>query len=136
MREEGIVQEVRGDKACVRIAKKVSCVHCAAPCIRGEKGDTILWADNAAEARPGERVTVFIPDSAILSGAVLCYGFPTLFFIIGFFIAKLVFLLSDLYSFLFALVSFALSLVLLRYISRYLGSYFTPRVESTETIRS
>lgn len=96
--------------------------------------DAILWADNAAGAHSGERVTVIVPDSAVLCGALLCYGLPTFFFIVGFFIAKLVFSLPDFLSFLFALMTFALSFVLLRLISRHLSSYFTPRVEVARPI--
>ncbi len=82
MAEFGIVTQLQGDYANVEIERSEACQHCNAclPSLTGKK--MVLYAKNAAGAKPGDKVTISITQNGFLSAISLLYVIPAGVFMI------------------------------------------------------
>lgn len=76
MAEFGIVTQLHGEYADVEIERSEACQHCNAclPSLTGKK--MVLYARNAVNANPGDKVTVSITQNGFLSAISLLYVIP------------------------------------------------------------
>jgi sigma-E factor negative regulatory protein RseC len=83
VREEGIVVEVKGPAASVKMVPRGGCGTCRV-CATGEAGARYVDAENQVGARPGERVVVEISDARQLRAACMVYLLPLIAFLGGY----------------------------------------------------
>jgi len=87
MEEEGVVVEVRGTAAVVRIAESGGCGSCAsAGTCKPDAAGRLLEAENAAGAKAGDRVAVSISGGSFLKASMVVYMFPVLMLFAGAFL--------------------------------------------------
>jgi len=83
MEEEGIVVELKGGSAVVKM-EKGGCEGCGSAEICQSTGDDrLLDAENRAGASPGQRVTVDVDSGAFLKASLVVYMTPVLFLFLG-----------------------------------------------------
>jgi len=126
LREVGFIDELQGEFAIVRVAKKSACGENCASCKGGcTPGERRIKVKNPISAGVGEKVILELPDGKVLSAAFLAYILPIIIFFIGFFVGDRLFsheLLSVLVGVVFAGVGFfAIHLVNKRTEERYLA---------------
>ncbi len=83
MIEEGIVKEVRQDRAFVEIIRSSACKKCGACQIDPEEKVVIAHAINAAGAKAGDRVEVELNFDAVMRASLIVYIIPLIMFFIG-----------------------------------------------------
>lgn len=83
MIEEGIVKEVKQDKAFVEIVRSSACKKCGACQIDPEEKVVIAHAVNAAGAKEGDRVEVELNFEAVMSASLIVYIIPLIAFFLG-----------------------------------------------------
>ncbi len=91
MEEVGIVKEINGPKAIIRVQKQGSgCESCpgGSVCKMMGSGEAIMEALNQVNARVGDTVRVSFKSYTYLKGTVLLYGIPSLMLIIGAVVGK------------------------------------------------
>lgn len=78
--ETGIVVEVKGETALVRVASSAHCAGCAAAgtCLSGAGGDRVVEADNRLGASEGEKVILSVPSRDLLTASFQVYIIPVL----------------------------------------------------------
>jgi len=83
LEEEGVVVELKGGSAVVRMDKG-GCEGCGSAEICQSTGDDrLLEADNRAGASPGQRVTVDVDSGAFLKASLVVYMTPVVFLFLG-----------------------------------------------------
>ena len=89
MEEIGVIENVEGRSARVRLPGGGGCSHCSSrgACSIGSGGERILEAENSAGALPGDTVRVFVSPRSIMLGAFLIYIFPVLSMILAYLLA-------------------------------------------------
>lgn len=81
--ETGIVVEVDGSKAKIAIERSEACNKCGA-CRLAERGQQmILTVDNAIQAKTGDRVTIDLKASSLLSATFIIYVLPLAALLLG-----------------------------------------------------
>ncbi|MBQ6240171.1 MAG: SoxR reducing system RseC family protein [Firmicutes bacterium] len=82
MAEFGIVTQLQGEFANVEIERSEACQHCNAclPSLTGQK--MVLYARNAANAKPGDKVTISLTQNGFLSAISLLYVIPAAVFLV------------------------------------------------------
>lgn len=86
MREVGFVDEVQGDYAIVRVAKKSACGENCASCKGGcAPGERKIKVKNPIYAKKGDRVILELTEGKLLSAAFLAYILPVIIFFAGYF---------------------------------------------------
>lgn len=85
LQEQGVVTEVRGGVAVVRVAKSGACAGCGAAgaCRGGGAAERLVEAENAAAARPGDPVVIVVSTKAVLLASLLVYALPVLSLLAG-----------------------------------------------------
>ena len=92
MREVGFVDEVNGEFAIVRVAKKSACGENCASCKGGcTPGERKIKVKNTISAKVGEKVILEMTESKVLSAAFLAYILPIIIFFVGFFVGDRMF---------------------------------------------
>ncbi|MBN1840695.1 MAG: SoxR reducing system RseC family protein [Deltaproteobacteria bacterium] len=89
--EKGTVESIEGDWAWVLTRRKNACEHCGhkGHCHMIEGGDRMLAkARNAAHARTGDEVELFLSTKTKLKGLFILYMLPVLGLLIGAFSAN------------------------------------------------
>ena len=79
IQEEGIVKEVRGDRALVLTERKGDCAHCSArhSCLIQDDGkETLAQVLNPVGASEGDRVRITIQDGILLRNSLFLYFIP------------------------------------------------------------
>jgi positive regulator of sigma E activity len=84
----GVVERILPDgRAAVRVSRAEACMACeskgACTALGGQVKDHILVIPNPLEARPGQWVTLHLPESSVLGASVILYGIPALTLILG-----------------------------------------------------
>lgn len=117
--EQGIVTEIRGDKALVKIIESGSCDKCGAKlfCKPGKSGAKEMLALNSQNAQIGDSVNIEDASNLMLKVSLIQFGLPLLGLIIGIMGANLFNISlfsfpSELTMFLFGLTGVALCGVL------------------------
>ncbi|HEX8949817.1 MAG TPA: SoxR reducing system RseC family protein [Dissulfurispiraceae bacterium] len=91
MEEVGIVKEINGPKAIIRVQKQGSgCESCpgGSVCKAMGGGEAIMEAFNQVNAKVGDTVRVSFKSYTYLKGTALLYGIPSLMLIIGAVVGK------------------------------------------------
>lgn len=84
MEETGLVIELKGALALVRMAEGAGCEGCSgAGSCKAVSGERVLEADNAVGAKPGQHVLIRIGSGAFLKASFLVYMVPVIFLFIG-----------------------------------------------------
>ncbi len=83
MEELGKVIEVTGDKAKVSLKRNAVCARCGA-CFAASSNEMIAEAKNMVGAKVGEIVRISLEEEKILSASFIVYGFPLIFFVLGY----------------------------------------------------
>ena len=110
LREVGFVDELHGEYAIVRVAKKSACGENCASCKGGcTPGERRIKVKNPISVDVGDRVILETPAGKVLSAAFLAYILPIIIFFVGFFVGENIFeheLLSVFVGVIFAGVCF------------------------------
>ncbi len=89
LEEEGIVVEVRDDRAVVAVTGGSACDKCpSASLCKGDGEQKTLTAVNPFNAKAGDRVRVVMHSQMYLKGTMLVYGIPMVLFIGGAMLGK------------------------------------------------
>ncbi|MBS3949289.1 MAG: SoxR reducing system RseC family protein [Peptococcaceae bacterium] len=84
MRQFGEIVELRGDIAQVRVVQHSACANCHQKCgLAHEMKDIYVEAKNIIHAKPGEKVTLELQDTDVLTAAFLVYVAPLIFLFTG-----------------------------------------------------
>ncbi|MDZ7699816.1 MAG: SoxR reducing system RseC family protein [Deltaproteobacteria bacterium] len=85
VREQGVVEWVKGGKALLRIERTSACATCESrgSCEMGPDKKMMVEVTNDLGAGTGDRVEVSVPTGSILKLSLLVYLFPILFLIAG-----------------------------------------------------
>jgi len=84
--EEGIVKEIKGNKAIVKVERSSACRHCSA---RGSCGidldsqEVLIEVENRLHAKIGDKVELSVPSGSLLKMAALVYILPILSLLLG-----------------------------------------------------
>ena len=79
----GIVHEVKGDLAMVKIQRKEACGECRA-CFSGMmKTEMDIEAKNLCDAEEGDWVELELQENAFFNAVIVMYGLPFIGFIVG-----------------------------------------------------
>ena len=80
---KGIVSEIRGDLAIVKIHRKEACGECRA-CLSGmTEKEMDIEAKNLCDAEEGDWVELELQDNAFFNAVMIMYGLPFVAFIAG-----------------------------------------------------
>lgn len=79
-KEEGLIEEIIGGKALVRIEKSAHCATCESrdSCHVADDRGMVIEVANELRARAGDRVEVAIPTRSLLKLSILVYLLPVL----------------------------------------------------------
>ncbi|MBI4776849.1 MAG: SoxR reducing system RseC family protein [Deltaproteobacteria bacterium] len=128
LHEEGIVRSVHGDNAVVSTHRGTACESCGAHGACNAMGggrEMVVEALNEAQASVGDRVEISIEETSVLKASVFVYLIPVVMLLIGAAIGKILGARlekdTDIAAFLFGIVAFAVSLVIVRQGGRKLG---------------
>lgn len=84
MEETGLVIELKGSLALVRVKEGSGCEGCSgAGSCKAVSGERVLEAENSVGAKPGQRVLISIGSGAFLKASFLVYMVPIIFLFIG-----------------------------------------------------
>ncbi|MDR3091859.1 MAG: SoxR reducing system RseC family protein [Clostridiales bacterium] len=86
MEETGIVTEVSGGFATVKIKRGAACGKCGA-CI-GAGADMFITVENAPRAEAGDTVSLELKTDRFLTASAILYGLPCAAFIAGAFLGE------------------------------------------------
>lgn len=97
--EKALVLEIKGDRALVQTQRKSSCQSCQLEnsCGQGlltkvgSERAMELWVDNYLDARPGQIISLSVPDEGLLKASALMFLLPLMFMLAGAGIALSVF---------------------------------------------
>lgn len=133
MRETGIVTEIRGNTAKVKIVKRSACgencASCKGGCVPTER---ILAVKNTIGAECGDKVLIEMSDSRVIGAAFFVYILPLFIFIAGYFVLFFMGMAESL-AIVISLVVTALFFALLKIYDKKNADKFMP--EATRKIR-
>jgi len=84
--EEGIVKEIKGNKAIVKVERSAACKHCSARGSCGmdlESQEVLIEVENRLHAKVGDKVELSVPSGSLLKMAILVYILPILSLLLG-----------------------------------------------------
>lgn len=87
--EEGVVTEVQGYMATVRIDRAGACAQCKAGCM-DQGGSMITEAANPTGAQIGDKVLLAFNSRAALTASLITFGIPLLSLLVGLILATIV----------------------------------------------
>lgn len=87
--EEGVVTEVQGYMATVRIDRTGACAQCKAGCM-DQGGSMITEAANPTGAQIGDKVLLAFNSRAALTASLITFGIPLLSLLVGLILATIV----------------------------------------------
>jgi len=88
MKEQGVVVELKGTAAVVRIEEQGGCASCgSAGTCKAEAGGRLLEAENRAGAKRGDSVEVELSGGSFVKASLVVYMVPVLFLFAGAFLA-------------------------------------------------
>ena len=134
---EGIVKEVRGEKALVITDKQEMCASCVAKnfChMLGGGKEVLSETINPVGAKTGDIVKIGIPDGAVAKASLIVYMVPAIGFVggasLGYCIAKLYGLDLNVLTLIGSLLGFGLSMISVRFLNNTLSkrSYYQPEI--------
>ena len=108
MIEEGVVIELQGDMAKVKVGRHENCSGCGA-CGSAKNISTVVY--NEIGAKIGDRVNFSLPETNIVTGAFMVFMFPLIFASLG---AAVAFIFFEEYVPHLAIVFFLLSLIFVK----------------------
>jgi len=134
---EGIVKEVRGEKALVITDRQEMCASCVAKnfchMIGGGK-EVLSETINPVGAKTGDMVKIGIPDGAVTKASLIVYMVPAIGFVggasLGYFIAKLYSFNLNVSTLIGSLLGLGLSMISVRFLNNTLSKrpYYQPEI--------
>lgn len=83
MAEKGIVTELKGELAVIKMKRTEACAKCRA-CIAGmSEKEMIMEADNQCNAQVGDWVELELVDNGFFFAVMIMYGIPLVAFLVG-----------------------------------------------------
>lgn len=134
---EGIVKEVRGEKALVITDRQEMCASCIAKnfCHMLGGGKQVLSETiNHIGAKTGDTVKIGIPDGAVTKASLIVYMVPAIGFVggasLGYCIAKLYSLDLNILTLIGGILGFGLSMISVRFLNNVLSKrpYYQPEI--------
>ena len=134
---EGIVKEVRGEKALVITDRQEMCASCVAKnfChMLGGGKEVLSETINPIGAKAGDMVKIGIPDGAVTKASLIVYMVPAIGFVggasLGYFIGKLYSLDLNISTLIGSLFGFGLTMILVRFLNNTLSKrpYYQPEI--------
>ncbi|NVM24681.1 MAG: SoxR reducing system RseC family protein [Desulfobacterales bacterium] len=139
--EEGVVKEVRGNKALVLTDRKAQCGQCAARgCCEmlGGGKEMLSEALNPVGAKAEDIVRIAIPSGTVTKASVVVYMIPATGIVVGaavgYYIGKLCSLHLDLSTLIGSLAGIGISMIFVRLLSNVLSKRPSYQLEITEII--
>lgn len=86
MRQTGIVEEVRGNTATVKIIRSSACGENCASCGLCQNKEMLAEAKNTANAAAGDTVIIETADNRVMGAAFLAYILPLIAMLAGYFL--------------------------------------------------
>ncbi|WKY46378.1 SoxR reducing system RseC family protein [Eubacteriaceae bacterium ES3] len=83
MKEIGVIKKQQGSSAVVSIKRHAACGDCGACQIGKDKASVETVAKNPIHAAVGETVEVEMEFVSVFRAAMICYGIPLIFFLLG-----------------------------------------------------
>jgi sigma-E factor negative regulatory protein RseC len=127
-KEQGVVQEVRGEKALVLTDRHTMCGHCVAKgyChMLGGGKDMLSEARNPIGAQPGDMVMLGIPEGTVTKASLVIYMVPAVGLVggatLGYCIAQLYSLDVNLSTLIGSLAGLGLAMIAVRLLSNTLS---------------
>jgi len=127
-KEEGIVQEVRGEKALVLTDRHTMCGQCVAKgyChMLGGGKEMLSEARNPIGAQPGDMVVVGIPEGSLTRASLVIYMVPAIGLVggatLGYYIAKLYGHDQNVSTLIGGLAGLGLAMIAVRFLSNTLS---------------
>jgi len=138
---EGIVKEVRGEKALVITDRQEMCASCVAKnfchMIGGGK-EVLSETINPVGAKTGDMVKIGIPDGAVTKASLIVYMIPAMGFVagasIGYFIGKSYSLDLNLSTLVGSIIGLGLSMISARFLNNILSKRPSYQPEITKII--
>lgn len=87
--EEGIILEIHGRTATVRINSAGACSHCKVGCMERD-GFMVTEAENPVGAKAGDTVSLGLDSKKALMASLVVFGFPLLALFVGVIITNLI----------------------------------------------
>jgi sigma-E factor negative regulatory protein RseC len=141
IQEEGVVKEVRGDKALVLTDRKEQCGQCMARgyCeMLGGGKEMVSEALNPVGAKVEDIVRIGIPSGTVTKASMVVYMIPAIGLVggaaIGYYIGKSCGLDSNLSTLIGSLAGIGVSMTFVRLLSNVLGKRPSYQLEITEII--
>jgi len=134
---EGIVKEVRGEKALVITDRQEMCASCVAKnfChMLGGGKEVLSETINPVGAKTGDMVKIGIPDGAVTKASLIVYMVPAIGFVggasLGYFIAKLYSLDLNVSTLIGSLLGLGLSMISVRFLNNIFSKrpYYQPEI--------
>jgi sigma-E factor negative regulatory protein RseC len=134
---EGIVKEVRGEKALVITDRQEMCASCVAKnfChMLGGGKEVLSETINPVGAKTGDMVKIGIPDGAVTKASLIVYMVPAIGFVggasLGYFIAKLYSFNLNVSTFIGSLLGLGLSMISVRFLNNIFSKkpYYQPEI--------
>ena len=92
MAEKGIVTELKGELAVIKMKRTEACAKCRA-CIAGmSEKEMVMEADNQCNAQVGDWVELELVDNGFFFAVMIMYGIPLVAFLAGILLSYFVFL--------------------------------------------
>ena len=139
--EEGLVKEVRGNKALVLTDRKAQCGHCVARgCCEmlGGGKEMLSEALNPVGAKAQDIVRIGIPSGAVTKASLVVYMIPATGIVagaaVGYYIGRFYSLHLDLSTLIGSLAGIGISMIFVRLLSNVLGKSPSYQLEITEII--
>ena len=138
---EGIVKEVRGEKALVITDRQEMCASCVSKnfChMLGGGKEVLSETINPVGAKTGDMVKIGIPDGAVTKASLIVYMIPAMGFVagasIGYFIGKSYSLDLNLSTLVGSIIGLGLSMISARFLNNVLSKRPSYQPEITKII--
>jgi len=134
---EGIVKEVRGEKALVITDRQEMCASCVGKnfChMLGGGKEVLSETINSVGAKTGDMVKIGIPDGVVTKASLIVYMVPAIGFVggasLGYFMAKLYSLDLNVLTLIGGLLGLGLSMISVRFLNNTLSKrpYYQPEI--------
>ena len=140
-KEQGVVQEVRGEKALVLTDRHTMCAQCVAKgyChMLGGGKEMLSQARNPIAAQPGDMVVLGIPEGTVTKASLVVYMVPAIGLVggatLGYYVAQLYHLDVNITTLIGSLCGLGLTMIAVRFLSNTLSKKISYQPEIIEII--
>ena len=91
IKEQGVIQEIKSDKAVVRIQKTSACASCKTrDSCNVSNREMLIEVKNNLQAKEGDLVELSVPEGTVLKLSLLVYFMPIIALMVGAFAGNLI----------------------------------------------